>query len=206
MRNRLLVALCAAGMAAGCYLILGSGAQAVDHPDLFEVTSPDFPDNGLLGEANAGVGTSLRGPWACGGQNMSPALIWSHAPAETQSFAVIMDDPDAASGRGGNHWIMYDIPPSAKALARGDADQAAKFVSGNSGNGAAYHGACAEPGAKAHHFIFFVYALDIGLGKLKPGLTKAEFMQQIQGHNIAEASIAARYQRAPDGKAMPSVK
>jgi Raf kinase inhibitor-like YbhB/YbcL family protein len=206
MRNRLLVALCAGGMAAGCYLILGSGAQAVDHPDLFEVTSPDFPDNGLLGEANAGVGTSLRGPWACGGQNLSPALSWSHAPAETQSFAVIMDDPDAASGRGGNHWITYDIPASAKGVARGDANQPGKFVSGNSGNGAAYHGACAEPGAKAHHFIFFVYALDIAPGKLKPGLTKAELMEQIKGHNIAEGSLMGRYQRSADGKAQLSAK
>ncbi len=206
MRNRLLVALCAGGMAAGCYLILGSGAQAVDHPDLFEVTSPDFPDNGLLGEANAGVGTSLRGPWACGGQNTSPALTWSRAPAETQSFAVIMDDPDAASGRGGNHWITYDIPASAKGVARGDANQPGKFVSGNSGNGAAYHGACAEPGAKAHHFIFFVYALDIAPGKLKPGLTKAELMEQIKGHNIAEASLMGRYQRSADGKALMSAK
>jgi Raf kinase inhibitor-like YbhB/YbcL family protein len=206
MRNRLVAALCAGGMAVACYLIWSSGAQAVDHPDLFELTSPDFPDNGLLGEANAGVGTSLRGPWACGGQNISPALSWTRAPAETQSFAVIMDDPDAASGRGGNHWITYDIPASAKGVARGDANQPGKFVSGNSGNGAAYHGACAEPGAKAHHFIFFVYALDIAPGKLKPGLTKAEFVQEIKGHNIAEASLMGRYQRAADGKALLSAK
>jgi Raf kinase inhibitor-like YbhB/YbcL family protein len=189
-----------------CYLICSSGAQAVDHPDLFELTSPDFADNGLLSEANAGVGTSLRGPWACGGQNVSPALSWSHAPAATQSFAVLMDDPDAASGRGGNHWIMYDIPAAAKGVARGDAGQPGKFVAGDSGNGAAYHGACAEPGAKAHHFIFFVYALDIAPGKLKPGLTKAEFVQEIKGHNIAEASLMGRYQRAADGKAMLSAK
>ena len=156
MRGRQAVALFAGGVAAACYLIWMSGARAVDHPDLFELTSPDFPDNGMLSEVNAGTGTSLRGPWACGGQNVSPALAWSQAPAATQSFAVIMDDPDAASGRGGNHWIMYDIPASAKGLARGDANQPGKFVSGNSGNGAAYHGACAEPGAKAHHFIFFV--------------------------------------------------
>jgi phosphatidylethanolamine-binding protein (PEBP) family uncharacterized protein len=91
-------------------------------------------------------------------------------------------------------------------VARGDANQPGKFVSGNSGNGAAYHGACAEPGAKAHHFIFFVYALDIAPGKLKPGLTKAEFVQEIKGHNIAEASIMGRYQRAADGKAMLSAK
>lgn len=205
MRRRLGSALCAGGLALACVAWSG-GAGAVDHPDLFEVTSPDFADNGLLGEVHAGIGKSLRGPWACGGQNQSPALAWSHAPAETKSFAVIMDDPDAASGRGGNHWIMYDIPPSTTALARGDAEIQGKFVSGNSGNNAAYHGACAEPGAKAHHFIFFVYALDIPLGQLKGGLTKAEFVREIAGHNLAEASIAARYQRGADGKALVSPK
>ncbi|HLH94676.1 MAG TPA: YbhB/YbcL family Raf kinase inhibitor-like protein [Xanthobacteraceae bacterium] len=205
MRGLVEAALCAGGLAAAC--LAGSGAaHAVDHPDLFEVASPDFPDNGMLSEAHAGVGKSLRGPWACGGQNQSPALSWSHAPAETKSFAIIMDDPDAASGRGGNHWIMYDIPPTTVAVARGEANQPGRFVSGNSGNNAAYHGACAEPGAKAHHFIFLVYALDIPLGQLKPGLTKAEFMREIQGHNLAEASIVARYQRAADGKALLSSK
>jgi Raf kinase inhibitor-like YbhB/YbcL family protein len=180
-----------------------SGARAVDHPDLFELTSPDFPDNGRLTEANAAAGNSPRGPWACGGQNISPALSWSHAPAETQSFAIVMDDPDAAMGRGGNHWVMFDIPAAAKSVARGDADKPGKFVSGNSGNNnLAYHGPCAEPGAKAHHFLFMIYALDIGLGRLKPGLTRAELAQAIAGHNLAEASIMARYQRAADGKAL----
>jgi len=206
MQHRLWIGLCACGFGAACYLIWMSGARAVDHPDLFALTSPDFPDNGMLSEANAGIGTSPRGPWACGGQNISPALSWTHAPAQTQSLAVVMDDPDAASGRGGNHWIMYDIPAAASSVARGDADKPGKFVSGNSGNGLAYHGACAEPGAKAHHFIFMVYALDIGLGKLKGGLSKAELVREMQGHNLAEASLMARYQRAPDGKAMLSAK
>jgi Raf kinase inhibitor-like YbhB/YbcL family protein len=206
MQHRLWIGLCACGLGAACYLIWMSGARAVDHPDLFELTSPDFPDNGMLSEANAGIGTSPRGPWACGGQNISPALSWTHAPAQTQSLAVVMDDPDAASGRGGNHWIMYDIPAAASSVARGDADKPGKFVGGNSGNGLAYHGACAEPGAKAHHFIFMVYALDIGLGKLKGGLSKAELVREMQGHNLAEASLMARYQRAADGKAMLSAK
>src|SRR5258708_1117929 len=96
MRYRLLVALCAGGMAASCYLIWTSGAQAVDHPDLFEVTSPDFPDNGLLSEANAGIGTSLRGPWACGGQNISPALTCPHPPPDTHTSATLMPDPTAS--------------------------------------------------------------------------------------------------------------
>ena len=203
-----LSAVLAVGVIGALVLVCSSAARAVDHPDLFEVGSPDFTDNGMLSEDNASIGTSPRGPWTCGGKNISPALSWSHAPAATKSFAVIMDDPDAASGRGGNHWITYDIPGTATSIARGDADKPGKFVNGDSGRfKLAYHGPCAEPGAKAHHFLFNVYALDLPLGSLPPGLTKAEFLQRIIGrHNLAQASITARYQRTLDGKAAQAAK
>jgi Raf kinase inhibitor-like YbhB/YbcL family protein len=180
-----------------------SAAHAVDHPDLFRAWSPDFAENGFLSADNAFSGSSPRGPWQCGGKNISPALSWSGAPADTKSFAVIMDDPDAAMGRGGNHWIVYDIPPTAVGIARGAAAAEAPYVGGDSGiDKLAYHGPCAEPGAKPHHFLFMVYALDIPLGTLPASLTRADFIKKIQGHNIAEASVSARYQRAADGSAM----
>jgi hypothetical protein len=157
-------------------------AQAADHPDLFALTSPDFTDNGFLSAPNAGTGTSTRGPWACGGQNVSPALAWTHAPAGTQSFAVIMDDPDAASGRGGNHWVAYGIPASATSVPR------------DAGKTSGYHGPCAEPDAKTHHFLWMVFALDLPPAAFAPGLTREQFMQQITGHSLAEASLVSRYQ------------
>jgi Raf kinase inhibitor-like YbhB/YbcL family protein len=180
-----------------------NAAGAVDHPDLFRAWSTDFTDNGFLSADNAFSGASPRGPWQCGGKNISPALSWSGAPADTKSFAIAMDDPDAAMGRGGNHWIIYDIPPAAQGIARGAAANEEPYVGGDSGiDKLAYHGPCAEPGAKPHHFLFMVYALDIPLGTLPPGLTKADFIKRIQGHNVAEASVSARYQRAADGTAM----
>jgi Raf kinase inhibitor-like YbhB/YbcL family protein len=187
-----------AGSVIAAYGVLGiDPGRAVDHPDLFVVTSPDLADNAMLKPANAGTGKSPRGPWQCGGSDVSPALAWSHAPADTKSFAVLMDDPDAASGRGGSHWVMYDIPATATALARGaGGDPASRFVGGANGRKLTiYSGPCAEPGAKAHHFIFMVFALDIAPGVLAKGLGRDEFMQQIQGHNLAEASLVARYQR-----------
>ena len=187
------LALCSAAAAS---------ARAVDHPDLFRLTSPDFPDGGMLAARNAGSGTSPRGPWACGGEDMSPALAWTHAPAGTKSFAVVMDDPDAASGRGGAHWIIYDIPADRSLLPRGAANRGGAFVAGSPGRGKTYSGPCAEPGAKAHHFLFMVFALDIAPGVLAPGLNRADFTQAIAGHNLAEASLVARYQRAADGRAL----
>jgi hypothetical protein len=179
---------------AGCFDV--GGARAADHPDLFRAWSPDFGDDGWLTADNASTGTSPRGPWQCGGKNIAPAISWSGAP----SFAVLMNDPDAAMGRGGNHWIIYDIPPSARGIDRAAAAGPGTFDPGDSGIGKlAYHGPCAEPGAKPHHFLFMIFALDLPLGSLAPGLTEAEFLQKIIGHNIAEASIAARYERAADG-------
>ena len=183
--------------------LLAIPARAVDHPDLFRAWSPDFADNALLTADNASTGTSPRGPWQCGGKNIAPAISWSGAPKDAKSFAVLMDDPDAASGRGGNHWIIYDIPATATGIARGATEG---FVAGNSGKDGAYHGPCAEPGAKAHHFIFFVYALNLAPGELPKGLDKLEFTQKIVGHNVAEASISARYQRKADGSAEVEAK
>lgn len=182
--------------------VASSPAVAVDHPDLFRLTSPDFFDDGMLSADNAGTGNSPRGAWACGGADVSPGLAWSGAPAGTKSFAIVMDDPDAASGRGGAHWVMYDIPASALSLARGAANHPGNFVAGNSGRGRAYSGPCAEPGAKPHHFIFMLYALDLAPGSLLPGLNRGIFAKAIEGHNLAEASLIARYQRDADGKAV----
>jgi Raf kinase inhibitor-like YbhB/YbcL family protein len=175
------------------WCFMAAPAHAADHPDLFKVASPDFADNGFLAARNAGTGTSPRGPWACGGADVSPALAWSHAPAGTKSYAIVMDDPDAASGRGGAHWIVYDIPGTAKSFARGAANQPGSFVAGSPGRGKAYSGPCAEPNAKTHHFLFMVYALDLAPGTLAAGLNRADFATAIAGHNLAEASIVARY-------------
>jgi Raf kinase inhibitor-like YbhB/YbcL family protein len=184
-------------------LLLAAGsARAVDHPDLFVVSSSDFADNGMLKPANAGTGNSVRGAWECGGGNVSPTLSWSHAPSDTKSYAILAEDPDAASGRGGPHWIMYGIPPAVTVLPRGAADKpGSPFVAGSVGrNHVAYSGPCAEPGAKPHHFIFMVFALDLAPDALPKGLDLDGFRKAIAGHNLAEASVMARYWRPPARK------
>jgi len=189
MTKKLLAALAAPALAIVCI--------AADHPDRFVASSPDFADGGMLSAANAGTGSSTRGNWACGGANVSPALTWSHAPAGTKSFAVLMDDPDAASGIGANHWIAYGITASVTALPRDAGNGRSTLVVGGS-NGrkrATYVGACAEPGAKPHHFLWIVFALDLAPRALKPGLSRPEFMREIRGHNLAEASVSSRYER-----------
>jgi Raf kinase inhibitor-like YbhB/YbcL family protein len=177
--------------------VLAVALLAADHPDRFVVRSPDVADGGMLSAANAGTGASTRGNWACGGRNVSLALAWSHAPAGTNSFAVLMDDPDAASGIGANHWIAYGIPATTSALPRAAGNAGSPLlVSGLNGRKApAYFGPCAEPGAKAHHFLWTVFALDLAPHALPAGLSRAAFMRRIRGHNLAEASLVTRYER-----------
>jgi Raf kinase inhibitor-like YbhB/YbcL family protein len=133
---------------------------------------------------------------------VSPALAWSHAPAATKSYAILAEDPDAASGRGAAHWILYDIPAGATSIARGAANKpGGAFVGGAVGQKhAVYSGPCAEPGGKPHHFIFMVFALDIAPGTLPKGLDRDGFRKAIDGHNLAEASVMARYWRPPGTK------
>jgi Raf kinase inhibitor-like YbhB/YbcL family protein len=199
--------LASAAIALVSYATMGV-ASAADHPDRFVASSPDFKDNGMMSMAMGAEGHSVRGPWQCGGKNISPAISWSHEPKDTKSFAVLMDDIDAASGRGGTHWILYDIPANIHALPRNMNAHPERFVGGNIGEekGAAYHGPCAEPGAKMHHFYYYVYALDVPPGTLPKGLNRADFAKAMQGHNTAEASLVARFyhpvEKKPEGKLM----
>ena len=47
--------------------------------------------------------------YTCISQDISPPLQWHDAPSGTQSFVLIMDDPDAPSGTW-DHWLLYNIP------------------------------------------------------------------------------------------------
>src|SRR5690349_8747115 len=71
----------------------------------FSLTSSSFSDGGMLTRKNA-ADDPMR---MCGGQNVSPALAWSNAPAKTRSFVVFMLDPEGLLGQGVSHWVGYDI-------------------------------------------------------------------------------------------------
>src|ERR1700733_13460485 len=79
----------------------------------FKLTSTDFKEGGALPDKNS------FNSFGCSGENVSPELEWANAPAGTKSFALMAYDPDAPTGSGWWHWVIYNIPADAKTLPAG---------------------------------------------------------------------------------------
>jgi len=85
---------------------LSTGAFAAG----FKVTSPDLKENGVL------PNKYVYNKFGCTGDNISPKLTWEGEPAGTKSFAVTVFDPDAPTGSGWWHWLVFNIPPDIHTL------------------------------------------------------------------------------------------
>ncbi|PYT65509.1 MAG: YbhB/YbcL family Raf kinase inhibitor-like protein [Acidobacteria bacterium] len=134
--------------------------------------------------------------FTCDGPDASPKLSWNEPPAKTQSFALIMDDPDAPVGTW-VHWVLFDLPADTRELAEGVAKQeqlANRARQGRNDFGQiGYGGPCPPPG-NPHRYFFKVYALDAKLA-LKAGVTKADVERAMKGHILGQAELIGRYGR-----------
>lgn len=146
-------------------------------------------------------GAPMPSRYTCEGANVSPPLEWSEVPDSAQTFALIMDDPDApdpaAPRRTFVHWVLYDIPRSAKGIAEAAVrnDLARGTVEGiNDFHSAGYGGPC--PPIGRHRYSFKLYAIDRALAPIKHA-TKQEVERAIQGHVVAHAELIGTYQKTP---------
>jgi len=161
----------------------------------FTLSSPDVKNGQALPQAQAFNGMG------CTGQNLSPALSWSGAPANAKSFAVTVYDPDAPTGSGWWHWVVYNIPATTTSLPAGAGDPTknllpAGAVQGNTDFGApGYGGACPPPGDKPHHYYITVFALDVARLDLPAGATAAYVGFNLHAHTIGAAKLMALYSR-----------
>ena len=141
-------------------------------------------------------GGTIPKKFTCDGPDVSPALAWSDAPAGTQSFALIMDDPDAPVGTW-VHWVLYDLPAETHELAEGVAKQEELPDGARQGRNdfrrIGYGGPCPPPGP-AHRYFFKLYALDQKLG-LTARATKADVEKAMKGHILAQGELMGRYGR-----------
>jgi len=135
----------------------------------------------------------------CDGEDLSPPLAWSGAPAGTKSLALVVDDPDAPDPAAPKmvwvHWVLYDLPASATSLAQG---ATAKTLPAGTREGlndwkrTGWGGPC--PPIGRHRYFHKLYALDIVLPDLHHP-TRATLEKTMAGHVLAKAELVGTYQR-----------
>lgn len=139
--------------------------------------------------------------FGCAGEDRSPQLSWENAPEGTRSFAITMYDPDAPTGSGWWHWVVYDIPSSIKELASaagsGDGVLLPKgSVQGRSDFGTKqYGGPCPPEGHGPHQYIITVHALDVEKLEVPEDASPAMIGFNLHGHSLARASLVFYYER-----------
>ena len=142
-------------------------------------------------------GQSIPAKYACTGRNVSPPLAWNGAPAETQSLALIMEDPDAPAGTW-VHWVLYNIPVQSRNLQEDlpvtgkNIDPNAIYVGTNSSGNIGYDGPC--PPSGMHRYYFKLYALDT-LISLLPGASKEQVLREMEGHILAQGELMGTFSK-----------
>ncbi|MDX2170069.1 MAG: YbhB/YbcL family Raf kinase inhibitor-like protein [Deltaproteobacteria bacterium] len=137
------------------------------------------------------AGAAIPRQFTCQGDDRSPPLAWSGAPAGTRSFALIVDDPDAPDPAHPRptpwvHWVVYNLPADASALAAGAALPSGARAGRSDRGQTAYHGPC--PPIGRHRYVFTLYALDTVLPDLGAP-TAAALRDAMRGHVLGTAEL-----------------
>jgi Raf kinase inhibitor-like YbhB/YbcL family protein len=140
-------------------------------------------------------GDSIPSDFSCNGRDVSPILNWTEPPSGTQSFALIMDDPDAPIGTW-VHWVMFNIPASTRTLKEGiatDAQLTDGSIQGKTSAGShGYHGPC--PPSGTHRYFFKLYALDTLLS-ISANADKKELLAAMEGHILVNTELMGKFSR-----------
>jgi Raf kinase inhibitor-like YbhB/YbcL family protein len=172
----------------------GGGAPPPRPPPLL-MTTTAFEDGGVIPDKY----TQAAGP-----MSPSPELKWSQVPMGTQSFVLLMHDPEPVLNKSSKmdvtHWLIWNIPATATGLpegvAQGDRSDGSRQVSlrlqGYMGPGA--------PAGPYHHYTFELYALDIKLDvpqgtPQQAADTRNAVVNAMDGHVLGKAVLVGRFHR-----------
>jgi Raf kinase inhibitor-like YbhB/YbcL family protein len=170
---------------------IGLTATAAD----FKLNSPDVASKSTIGNKQVFNG------FGCSGENVSPALNWSGAPAGTQSFALTIYDPDAPTGSGWWHWVVINIPANISGLKAAAGTSDGKSLPAGSQQvrtdfgAAAYGGPCPPAGDKPHRYIFTLYALKVPKIEVSADATAALAGFMINANKLQSTTFTAYYGR-----------
>ncbi len=161
--------------------------------DPFTLQSAEIKPGSTIAEAQVFKG------FGCDGGNVSPSLSWKNAPPGTKSFAVTVFDPDAPTGSGWWHWVLFNIPVDVMSLPRGIGNPA----SGQTPKGAVesrtdfgkpgYGGPCPPKGDKPHRYVFTVFALKVEKIDADENASGALVGYMLNANKLGTASFTAMY-------------
>jgi len=162
------------------------------------LTSESFKEGDMLAPRHV---LSEAYGFGCTGDNLSPQLSWSGAPAGTESFALTCFDPDAPTGSGFWHWVAANIPASVTALPLGAGDPASgKMVAGalevrTDFGKPGYGGPCSPPGSNIHRYIFTLHAVNMKSLPVTADTSAAIVGFYLNCHTIEKASLIGLFRR-----------
>jgi len=161
------------------------------------VTSEQIAPGGRIADEQV---TNFPG-FGCSGGNISPQVRWSGAPAGTKSFAVTKYDPDAPTGSGFWHWVVFDIPPTVSELPKNAGDPKANLMppgaiqSRTDFGVPGYNGPCPPPGDKPHRYYITVFALNVDKLGTDQNTSAAVVGFNLHGHTLARGALMGKYGR-----------
>jgi Raf kinase inhibitor-like YbhB/YbcL family protein len=176
-------------LAAAPALAQGPAAPRGNPPPPFTLTSASFQDGGVIPDKFTQASPTP----------VSPALSWVNTPGGTQSFVLIMHDPDVALRKGTGdilHWMAFNIPGTATSLPEGVANNPSlpdgTVQPNNMGGKPGFMG----PGSRGidHHYTIELFALDNKLS-LGADATREQVMAAMDGHVAGKAVIVGRFHR-----------
>ncbi|MFI9788292.1 YbhB/YbcL family Raf kinase inhibitor-like protein [Kitasatospora sp. NPDC051984] len=191
-------AIAAAALTISCTLTAAAPASDTSSTARltpFTLTSPDFRDGGKL-PAWTEFGWPGIEDSPCHGKNLAPRLDWRNSPAGTQGYALLVNDPDAPRAGGWHHWVLYDIPGSARRI---DGHGTAQFTPGANSFGdpiVGWGGPCPPATGQPHHYVFTLYALSTPTLPTA-GLTYEEVTAAIQPYVLGATTIVGTFTRTP---------
>lgn len=194
MKKQFIYAVFVATALSGCANTNTLKVAQVNVPNVsMTFLSPDISHKGQLSN------DQVANAFGCNGENKSPELNWSNAPNGTKSFAITVYDPDAPTGSGFWHWIVYNIPANTSKLQRNVASDVSKLPQGaiqstNDAGFAGFLGACPPIGDKAHRYVYTLYALNTTLD-LPENVTPAVLGFSLNGKVLAKSQFYGVYSR-----------
>jgi Raf kinase inhibitor-like YbhB/YbcL family protein len=137
--------------------------------------------------------------YTCDGTNETPHFSWSGEPQLTQSFAILIDDPDSPNPPNWCHLLLFNIPSSIHEIPEGSLKKTQYPFGWNSWSRGNYGGPC--PPSGEHEYVFHLFALNRMLPEMNPengeSWMRDTFLYFIQKNNsvLAQNTFSAYYKR-----------